>query len=337
MKRNYLVKALMMVLSFTLIFSMVACGEKEATPGADAMGADEPAADNAAEEDQIIVGVPVYTMEHPYYIELVAAIEAECEAQGVKCITDDANYDAVKQVSIIENMITQGADVLIVAAIDPAGIVPTLEKAMEKGVKVIVEANMIYDKDGNALGETFVGIDNFEAAKLGGLAAGEAYADQYSDAPAKIAIISYPLEQACIDRENGFIEGFKEVIEDAEVVASQNGEAVRDKSMSVMENILTANPDVNVVFGINDDSALGAFAAMESRGMGDKELVVGFDGTDDAKTAILSDGMYFGDVVQDATLIGTECVKAAIMAVNGESLPQVTAIDASFITIEDLQ
>ena len=291
----------------------------------------------AEEEKPLVVGVPIYTMEHPYYIDLVKNIEIECAAQGVQLIKDDSNYDSVKQVSIIENMIIQGVDVLIVAAIDPEGIVPTLEMAIEKGVKIILEANPVEDSSGKQIGETFVGVDNYAAALMGGEASGKAYAERFGDTPAKIAIISYPLEQACIDRENGFIDGFKKFVPDAEVVTSQNGEAVRDKSMSIMENILTANPDINVVFGINDDSALGALAAMEARGINENAMVVGFDGTDDAKAAILAGGIYFGDVVQDSAIIGQECVRAAVAAGRGEKLPEITEIAASFITIEDLK
>ena len=337
MKKTLLFRTLVFVLSAAMMMSFLAgCATKPAA-GAASSGDTANAAPATSADDEIVIGVPVYTMEHPFYIELMAAVEARCKELGVKLIYDDSNYDAVKQISIMENMITQGVDAMIVAAVDPKGIVPTVQKAQEQGVKIIVEANLLYDKDENALGETFVGIDNYAAAMLGGEAAGKKFAAEYAGKDAKIAIISYPVEQACIDREKGFVDGFKKYVPNAVVVASQNGEAVRDKSMSIMENILTANPDVNVVFGINDDSALGALAALEARGITSGVIVVGFDGTDDAKAAIKEGGIYFGDVVQDATKIGTECVNSAVAAAKGEKLPPVTAIDASFITISDIK
>ncbi len=69
---------------------------------------------------------------------------------------------------------------------------------------------------------------------------------------------------------------------DVKLVSRLDGFAVRDKAMAVMEDILQAHPEVNVVFGINDDSALGALAAMEAAGKTkNNELIVGFDGTAD--------------------------------------------------------
>ena len=327
-------KLLAIVLCGIMVLSLSACGSQPAAPAAEAAA---PAAEAAASDDAVKLGVPVYKMEHQFYIDLMGAVEDECKKENVTLISDDSGYDAVKQISLIENMVTQGVDAMIISAIDPAGIVPTVQEAQSKGIKIIVEANELFDDNGEFVGDCFVGINNYDAALLAGQEAGKAWKEQHPDVKANIAVISYPIEEACIQRENGFVDGFKEQVPDAEVVASQNGEAVRDKAMSVMENILTAHPEVNVAFGINDDSALGAYAAMQSRGITSDAMVVGFDGTDDAVAAIKEGGIYFGDVVQDGDAIGRGCVQAAKTLATGGTVDQYVNIPSSFITIKDVQ
>lgn len=346
MSKKNLLKVLSLVLALMICaISFVGCSKTGGTSSSGDTAAKDDGEKNAgnsnlsadadSDKEKIKIGLPVYTMEHPYYIALVDAAKKEAEKLGVELLVSDSSFDAVKQVAITENMVAQGVKALIMCAVDPQGIIPTLVAAEQKGVKIIVEGNPL-EKDGKPYGETFVGVDNYSAAVLGGEYAGK-YINEKLGGKAKIAIISHPVEPVCIEREDGFVDGVKKVAPGAEVVASQSGETVRDKSMAVMENILTANPDINVVYGINDDSALGALAAMEARGMGKKnEIVIGFDGTKDGIDAIKKNGMFKADVFQPADTIGEECVRAAIKVINGEKLPEHTKIDVALITYENV-
>jgi ABC-type sugar transport system substrate-binding protein len=123
--------------------------------------------------------------------------------------------------------------------------------------------------------------------------------------------MSFPLYQSTIDRANGFIDGFKSVYPDAEIVAEQNAEVSMEKGMSIMENIIQANPDVNVVFGINDPCALGAASAVEAAGLNDV-IVSGFDGAQDAKTAIKKGGVFKSSVLVFPDEMGTKIAEALI-------------------------
>ena len=154
---------------------------------------------------------------------------------------------------------------------------------------------------------------------------------------AVIAILDYKMEQATIDRSDGFIDGVMEIAPNAKVVARLEAHAVRDKAMAVMEDIIQAHPDVNVIFGINDDSALGALAAMESAGLtNDNQLIVGFDGTGDAKEAIKNGSILQADVAQDPVAFAKAAVDAALKAINGESLPAQIITDTKVLDASNL-
>ena len=104
-----------------------------------------------------------------------------------------------------------------------------------------------------------------------------------------------------------------------------------------MEDILQSHPEVNVVFGINDDSALGALAAMEAAGKTKNgELIVGFDGTPDAREAIKRGSILKADVMQDPVAFAKASIDAALKALKGEKLPANTitatkVLDASSV------
>lgn len=117
-------------------------------------------------------------------------------------------------------------------------------------------------------------------------------------------------------------EGFNQAIADAdvEIVASQPADFDRSKGLTVMENILQANPEIDAVFAHNDEMALGALQAIEASGR--DIIVVGFDATDDAVKAV-EDGLLAATVAQKLVLIGKLAVETAVKQLNGEAVDEV--------------
>jgi len=136
---------------------------------------------------------------------------------------------------------------------------------------------------------------------------------------------------AAIDRGTGFHN-----IADGklDVVASQVADFDRTKGMTVMENILQANPDVQAVFAANDEMALGALEAIS--GAGKDVIVVGFDATDDAIAAI-KEGRMAATIAQQPDLIGYTSVEYAVKLINGESIPSSVPVEVTLITIDNAQ
>ena len=144
---------------------------------------------------------------------------------------------------------------------------------------------------------------------------------------AKVAELEgVPGASAAIDRSQGFHN-----IADAkmEVVASQTANFDRTEGMSVMENILQANPDVQAVFAANDEMALGAVEAID--GAGKDVLVVGFDATDDAIAAI-NEGRMAATIAQQPDLIGKTAVENAVTLIGGTAIAKSIPVEVALIT-----
>ncbi len=282
-------------------------------------------------EKKITIGIPLYNQQHEFWQNIYNTAKSYCAEKGVTLLAVDSNYDAAKQVSIMEDMLTKKVDALILGAVDPQGVLPTVDEFVKAKIPVVAVDNPL---DRGVV--TFVGIDNLTGGKMGGLWAGK-YIKEKLGGKANIAVIEYPEEQACIDRADGFLQGVKVDAPNAKLVARLPGHAVRDKAMAVMEDILQAHPEVNVVFGINDDTALGALAAMEAAGKTkNKELIVGFDGTADGKAAIKRGSILQADVAQDGNAFARAAVDAALKAIKGEKLPPQTLTDVKVLDATNL-
>ena len=284
-----------------------------------------------AKEKKITIGIPLYNQQHEFWQNIYKTAQAVAAEKGINLLAVDSNYDPAKQVAIMEDMLTKKVDALILGAVDPQGVLPTVAEFNKAKIPVVAVDNPL--EKGTV---TFVGIDNYAGGKMGGQWAGK-YIKEKLGGKANIGILDYPEEQACIDRANGFLDGVKEFAPDVKVVARLEGFAVRDKAMTVMEDIIQAHPEVNVVFGINDDSALGALAAMEAAGKTkNNELIVGFDGTADAKAAIKRGSILKADVAQDGAAFARAAIDAALKAIKGEKLPPQIITDTKVLDATNL-
>jgi ABC-type sugar transport system substrate-binding protein len=196
---------------------------------------------------------------------------------SVNAPTSEADVDT--QIAQVEDAITTGAEVLVVAPTDASALNPTFDRAKAADIPVlIIDSNTTWpDK------LTFIGTDNVAGGRL----AGEYLCDNLAGT---VAIITGQETAASIaDRVAGAEEAFAAC--GLEVVAKINGEHSREGGLRAMEDILASNPDVPGVFCINDNEALGAVEALKAAGKLDQVMVVGFDANPDAATSILAGEM----------------------------------------------
>jgi ribose transport system substrate-binding protein len=103
-----------------------------------------------------------------------------------------------------------------------------------------------------------------------------------------------------------------------------------------MEDILQAHKDLKGVFGINDDSALGAAKAVEAAGLKGKVVVVGYDATPEARAAI-KDGSMYGDAIQHPDQIGVKTVQAIAQYFGGQTPPTKISVPVGTYTKANAQ
>ncbi|QGP91966.1 Periplasmic binding protein domain protein [Neomoorella glycerini] len=256
-----------------LVALIVGCGQKQASNS----GTSGP---QQAQQTQkkLKIGYIYLTLEHPYYQAHQKWTQKWAKDMGIDLVELDGKMDAGTMTNQIENLVAQKVDGIVYCLVNPASGASDINYAQQNGIPIISFAI----KHGNAAKAPFVGIDELTAGKMVGKAAAEKFKQLFPNKKAKIALIRMPGVEATENRANGFVEGFKSVISDATVVAEVDGGGVRDKSMAGMEAIIQAHPELNVVYGINGDSALGALAALEGAGRGTikTELVVSHDGSE---------------------------------------------------------
>jgi ribose transport system substrate-binding protein len=150
----------------------------------------------------------------------------------------------------------------------------------------------------------------------------------------KIAIIDHPEVESVIQRVRGFEEEIT-AHPGMKVVAKLSGRGMKDAAFRTAEDILQAHPDLDGIFGINDDSALGALAAVEKAGRLGRVAIVGFDAMPEARQAI-RDGKIYADVVQHPRAIGEQTVSVIASYLAGEKMVASHLIPCGLLTRDDV-
>ncbi len=307
-------------LALTLLIVLGACSLDK--PGSDSD--DEATDDNATTEEasELKVGFSISTLNNPFFVDLRNGAEDAAEAEDIDIVVADAQDDASKQINDIEDLLQQNIDVLIVNPTEGESVVAGIEAANNADIPVIT-----VDRSA-ASGEivTHIASDNVR----GGEMAAE-HIEEILGADGGKLIELEGISGAASAIERG--EGFHNIIDDLtefDIVASQTANFDRTEGLSVTENILQGNKDVQAIFAHNDEMALGAVEALESQGMLDDVIVVGFDATDDALVAVEDDRME-ATIAQQPDLISEAAIQAAIDIYNGEDLEDFIPVDLELI------
>lgn len=301
-------KLLAMILCVSMMATaLVGCGSSSETP----------AADTATEGG---IGLSVSTQNNPFFVTLVEGAEAAAKDAGVSLTVVDAGDDVTKQVSDVEDLLSKNIAVLIINPVDSDAVSGVVQEAMDAGVKVIAVDRVVNGVDVDCT----IASDNVMGAEM----ATQFIVDTLGEGIEVAELQGVPGASAAIDRGTGFHNIADKALK---VVASQTANFDRTEGMTVMENMLQANPNIKAVFAANDEMALGAVEAIA--GAGKDILVVGFDATDDALAAIEA-GTMAATIAQQPDLIGKTAVENAVKLINGEAIDAVVPVEVALKTAE---
>lgn len=279
--------------------------------------------DRSGNAGEMKIGLSISTLNNPFFVSLKDGVTAEAQKLGIEVIVVDAQNDSAKQSNDVDDLLQQGVNALLVNPTDSAAISSAVQAANGLDVPVIALDRSADQGDVKAL----VASDNAK----GGQMAAEYLVQQLGEGAKVIELQGVP--GASATRERG--KGFHEIADkQLDVIASQAADFDRTKGLTVMENLLQGNPDVQAVFAHNDEMALGAIEAIESSG---KDIpVVGFDGNDDALTSI-QNGKLTATVAQQPELIGQLAVDAARDVLEGKEVEASIPAPLKLVTKEDAQ
>jgi ribose transport system substrate-binding protein len=262
---------------------------------------------------EIEIALVTKAMDSEFWLVMADGAKAAAAARpGVKLsiVAPDREINIDQQVTILEDQTRKGVKALVVSPAGSAQILSALEQATQRGVPVIlVDTDAPFDKK-----VTYIGTNN----RRGGQLAAKGLAEAIGSAHAEVALISgVPGNESQDERALGFIDAVASEYPNLKLVAQQPGNSERALGLTVMENILTAHPNVKGVFATNDQMALGAMEALEARGLRGKVKIVGFDATKEAVQATV-EGRLAGSVAQNPFLMGQRGVEAALAALDGK-------------------
>lgn len=232
---------------------------------------------------QPVIGLITKTESNPFFVKMREGAQQQAAGKGARLLSGagKADGDNASQVTHIENMVTAGARTILITPNDSKAIVPSIRKARAAGIMVIALDSPTDPQDAT---DALFATDNYKAGQLIGQYAKAAMQGK----PVRIATLDlFPGHPVGAQRHNGFLKGFGAPSLDAssnrlaaapEVVCMQDSFGDQVKGQTAMENCLQKNPDINLVYTINEPAAAGAYRALKAIGKEKNVLIVSVDG-----------------------------------------------------------
>jgi ribose transport system substrate-binding protein len=268
-----------------------------------------------------VVGVSLLTETHTFFKELEGGLREEAAARGLDIVVVACEMDPAKQAAQIEDFVAERVSAILLAPCDSDAVGPHLAGPERAGIPVFTAD--IAARSGKVV--SHVASDNVQGGRLAARAMAAALGDR-----GNVLIIDHPTVASVQDRVRGFEDEIKQHPA-IRIVGRPSADGQRAKAMSVMEDMLQAHPDLNGVFGINDDSALGALSVVESAGRKDI-AIVGYDATDEAQAAMRRSSALKAEVIQQPDKIGRTAIDIIARYLKGETVPPLVSVDVGIVS-----
>ena len=207
------------------------------------------------------VALTVMGLGQPFFLAVQGHWKYLAKRYGFTLKVYDGKFDAGTVQKNIDDIIADKPDAIAFAPLDSDASVPQIKKLLAAKIPTVT-----YNVQPRKVLTPRVFADDFLGSRSVGCNAGAYFNARFPGVPAKIGIVDLPNLPQVADRKNGFLYGFLSQVPDAEVVGTVNGGGVIDKALPAASDLLQAHPEVNVIFGINDDSSLGTIAALKAAG-----------------------------------------------------------------------
>jgi ribose transport system substrate-binding protein len=252
---------------------------------------------------------------------------AAADSLGLDLHVVAGEWDLARQTAQVQGFITQRMNAIVIAPVNSSGIVSAVEEAKGAGIPVFT-ADIAAEGGGVV---SHIASDN----RQGGRLLGE-YLAQRLGGRGNVAILDQPTVTSVQDRVAGFRDAIAEY-PDMQIVADPAVErGLRDVAKQKTDNLLSGGRPIDAIFGSNDDCALGALAAVQASGR-TGILIVGYDATPEARTAIAGGTALVADAVQHPVVIGRRTVETVAAFLRGEHVEPWIAVPVSIVTADSLR
>lgn len=270
--------------------------------------------------DQVVIGFAQQQLQAAYFASMEVEAQRIAEEQGFTLLFQAANKDPVIQMNQMQAMISQGADVLIVNATSVKG-------QKEMMTQIASQIPVVYiDTSVPGTGTTSVQSDNLTIGEESGKLTAQRFKDMGKDS-IKMVTLTGPATDEFVgpNRRQGFLNGLEAGGMPYEILAEQPGDYQQDKGQVAAENMLAGNPDVDLVMGLNDSMALGAYAVVTSNPRYDNVYVAAAaDGQKEGLALIKEggcEGRYLSTGLNSPSLAAQEALQIAVDIATGVKQP----------------
>lgn len=323
-RKRHAPRALALAGTLALGLALAACAEENGDTGG--------STDDGGGRDIALVSKG---FQHQFWQAVREGAEQAADEFGVDVTFEgpDSESEVAQQIDMLQAALDREPDAIGFAALDSQAAAPLMDEAASRDIPVIAFDSGV-DSD---VPLTTAATDNYAAAahaaeKMVELIGGDG----------QVALVVHDQTSVTgVQRRDGFVDYIEENAPDVEIVSVQYGGGDHLESTNLATAILQGNPELDGIYGSNEGSAIGVVNAVEEQGMAGDVVIVGFD-SGQAQIDAIRDGVMAGAITQNPVGIGYETVKAAVMALDGEELPETIDTgyfwyDSSNIDDEEIQ
>ena len=277
-------------------------------------------------KDQYVIGLSMNTQTNPFFVDVKDGVQKAADEKGITLYITDAQDDPTIQMKDIENLITKKPDAIIIDTCDSDAIVSSIEACNEAGIPV-------FTMDRQSNGGVVISHIGYDAIKSGKIA-GQYLVDTLGGKGKIVEIQGIMGTNVAQNRS----AGFNEIISanpDMEIVSTQVADFDRAKAMSVMENILQANPHIDGLYAANDEMLLGALEAIDAAGRLDEITMIGCDAIDDTLEAIRA-GKVEATIAEPPFFLGKAILNTAFDYLSGKEVEASVILDNNLVTKDNV-
>jgi len=278
-------------------------------------------------EDGYIIGLSMNTQTNPFFVDVKDGVQKAADEKGITLYITDAQDDPSIQMKDIENLITKKPNAIIIDPCDSDAIVASVEACNEAGISV-------FTMDRQSNGGVVIAHVGYDAIKSGRIA-GQFLVDALGGKGKIVEIQGIMGTNVAQNRSQGFNEIISEN-SDMEIVSTQVADFDRAKAMSVMENILQANKEIDGLYAANDEMLLGALEAIEAAGRSEEITMIGCDAIDDT-LEVIKEGRVEATIAEPPFFLGKAILNTAYDYLNGKTVEPNVILDNSLVTIDNVE
>lgn len=253
-----------------------------------------------------------FSLQIAYFQSSVAGGQRAADELGVELVVLDPQADTGRQVTLFEDCISRGADGIVIDPIESSALAGVIDEAGAQGIPIAVLDTPIDSP--HVISN--ICVPQYDASReFGQFVAG--YVIGAMEGKAKIGVMLASTEVQLL-RRDGFLEALK-AVPGAEIVATGDGRNILERATAEAEDMLTANPDIDLIYATGDPQLQGGLAAAASQGRD-----IAFFGWDDIPApflAPLEDGRIVGFLKQKPDVGGEMAVRFLAQHLDGQAVP----------------